>query len=130
MYRRCRICNAWFTEDSIKHYCQCNALKRLAHYFLDIPLVCNKRQLFVLESEDKILVGKRAVHLYASKKAFDSCRHCGDWNIFQDKYKSALFALYSKRLCLSLIDKKSLFKPCPFGQHENFSIVEIGGASL
>ena len=78
-------------------------------------MIHNKVQFLILAREHESVVGRRAVHLYACKRAFDTCRHhfTFDPDMFIKVYQSALISLWAKNQCTNIMCKSLLFGPPP-----------------
>ena len=93
------------------HISQCEYLKQnLAFHHLRLCSVHDKRQFFVLQNDKSTVVGRRALHLYACKKAYDFCRNNNCFQIFQKRYQAALISVYASNNCKALFHKDSLFR--------------------
>ena len=77
--------------------------------------VYSKLQFLVLELEHINVVGRRALHLYAVKRAYDTCRNRPrfDCNVFIKVYQSALISIWAKNQCTDLMCKSLIFGPPP-----------------
>ena len=91
MSRRCPICQADFTNDSIRHISECAFLKQLAFRFLRLCSIHNRVQFLVLARELPTVVGRRALHIYASKRAYDTCRDSKNSTILSKFIKPPTF---------------------------------------
>ena len=111
--RRCPICKADFTNDSIRHISECAFLKQLAYRFLRLCSVHDKIQFLVLAREMPTVVGRRALHIYASKRAYDTCRNSNRFGDFIKVYQAALISFYAKNQCKDLLCKTILFGTPP-----------------
>ena len=113
--RKCQICRQDFLSESISHFAECRFLKALANHFLGLCMIHNKSQFLVLAREHESVVGRRAIHLYACKRAFDSCRHHTSFepDMFIKVYQGALISLWAKNQCTKLMCKSLLFGPPP-----------------
>ena len=114
-HRKCPICRQDFLSESISHIAECRFWKVLANHFLGLCMVHNKVQFFVLAREHQSVIGRRAAHLYACKRAFDSCRHHSsfDPDLFIKVYQSALISLWAKNQCTNVLCKSLIFGPPP-----------------
>ena len=113
--RKCQICRQDFLSESLSHFAECRFLKALGEHFLGLCMIHNQTQFFVLAREHECVVGRRAIHLYACKRAFDSCRHHSAFepDMFIKVYQSALISLWAKNQCTKLMCKSLIFGPPP-----------------
>ena len=87
--------------------------KQLAVRFLKLCSVYDKTRFLVLAREMPSVVGRRALHIYASKRAYDTCRNTERFEDFIKVYQAALISFWAKNQCKDLLCKTILFGTPP-----------------
>ena len=129
LYRRCQFCNQWGTEDNLKHIACCSVVKQLALQYLKLCHVYTQKQFLLLEAKElNSVVGRRALHLYATKRAYDSCRNGGSFVPFVEKYQAALLTFYANNQCKQLLCKTTLFGKHPDPREAAPSLFRVSGS--
>ena len=109
-FSKCKICGEDWSHDHVSHIAQCKALKKLANLHLGLCRVYDKQQFFNVANETASVVGRRAIHLFAAKKAYDSCRNANNFDKYGKQYQAALIGLFAQNQCKNLLIKSLLFR--------------------
>ena len=72
---RCKFCQAVFSDCSIEHFSQCQAIKVLGTHFVNTPRRYTREQFFCMHKESSDLIIQRACHVHLVKRTSDFLRH-------------------------------------------------------
>ena len=108
-WRSCRVCELPFTDDSLAHLACCKKLKVLSFQYLALCSIYDKEAFFLLHDEFDSVINRRAIHLFAAKRAYDISRCKNKFDDFAIHYRSSLLNLFSNGACSKYLSRTLLF---------------------